>query len=85
MNDVCFKGNKAVAIDPNSFIDSGFVSSSGMEELLSLGEVKRLWDEHQSRLHNHDRKLWNLLMLAAWSRRHGRREEGCLAAAVEGA
>jgi asparagine synthase (glutamine-hydrolysing) len=61
------------------------VLEGGMEELLSLGEVKRLWDEHQSRLHNHDRKLWNLLMLAAWSRRHGRREEGCLAAAVEGA
>jgi asparagine synthase (glutamine-hydrolysing) len=50
------------------------VLGSGMEELLSLGEVRRIWEEHQSRLHNHDRKLWNLLMLAAWNRRHRLRE-----------
>jgi asparagine synthase (glutamine-hydrolysing) len=42
-----------------------------MEQFLSLGEVRRLWQEHQSRLHNHDRKLWSLLMLAAWHQRHG--------------
>lgn len=41
-----------------------------MEQFLSLGEVRRLWEEHQSRLHNHDRKLWSLLMLAAWNRKH---------------
>lgn len=43
-----------------------------MEEFLSLGEAKRIWDEHQSRVHNHDRKLWNLLMLAAWNAWHRR-------------
>src|SRR5262249_26560366 len=32
---VCFKGSNAVAIDPNSFTDSGFASSSGMVELFS--------------------------------------------------
>jgi asparagine synthase (glutamine-hydrolysing) len=41
-----------------------------MEQFLSLGEVRRLWEEHQSRLHNHDQKLWSLLMLAAWHQRH---------------
>jgi len=59
------------------------VLEGGMEDLLSLGEVNRIWEEHQSRLHNHDRKLWNLLMLAAWSRRHGQGEgPGELAAAA---
>ena len=46
------------------------VLSAEMEEFLSLGEVRRIWEEHQSRRHNHDRKLWNLLMLAAWNQCH---------------
>lgn len=41
-----------------------------MQRFLSLPEVRRLWAEHQSGLHNHDRKLWNLLMLAYWAERH---------------
>jgi asparagine synthase (glutamine-hydrolysing) len=46
-------------------------------ELCAPAEVHRIWAEHQSGLHNHDRKLWNLLMLAAWNQthRHGRRRE----------
>ena len=46
------------------------VLAAEMEEFLALGEVQRLWEQHQSRRHNHDRKLWNLLMLAAWNQRH---------------
>jgi hypothetical protein len=41
-----------------------------MERYLSLGEVRRIWNEHQSGLRNHDRKLWSLLMLACWDARH---------------
>ena len=55
-----------------------------MEEFLSIHEVRRIWNEHQSRLHNHDRKLWSLLVLAAWNawHRHGIRSE-LMAARVE--
>src|ERR1035437_5827337 len=41
-----------------------------MDRYFSLGEVRRIWGEHQSGLHNHDRKLWSLLMLACWDARH---------------
>ena len=43
--------------------------SEAMEQYLNVGEVRRLWQEHQTGLHNHDRKLWNLLMFAQWHRR----------------
>lgn len=46
------------------------VLRDSMEQYLSLGEVRRLWKAHQSGLHNHDRKLWSLLMLACWDDRH---------------
>jgi asparagine synthase (glutamine-hydrolysing) len=46
------------------------VRSEAMEEFVSPSEVKRIWNEHQSGIHNHDRKLWNLLMLGAWNARH---------------
>lgn len=36
----------------------------------SIPEVRRIWSEHQSGLHDHSRKLWNLLMLSAWDARH---------------
>jgi asparagine synthase (glutamine-hydrolysing) len=42
----------------------------GMERYLSLSETRRLWSEHQSGLHDHSRKLWNVLMLACWESRH---------------
>lgn len=59
------------------------VLRTGMERYLSPDEVRRLWREHQSALHNHDRKLWNLLVLAAWDaqQRHGS-ESGVLAEAA---
>jgi asparagine synthase (glutamine-hydrolysing) len=34
--------------------------------LIDQAEARRLWSEHQSSLMNHERKLWNLLMLAMW-------------------
>ena len=48
------------------------VLSSEMEEFVSPAEARRIWNEHQSGLHNHERKLWNLLMLASWNVRHRR-------------
>jgi len=39
-----------------------------IERYVDLPEVRRLWEQHQSGIHNHDRKLWNLLMLAQWDR-----------------
>jgi asparagine synthase (glutamine-hydrolysing) len=45
------------------------LDSSSMERYLSLASVRRIWNEHQSGFVNHDRKLWNLLMLACWDRR----------------
>ena len=39
-----------------------------MQELLCPVEARRLWAQHQSGLHDHSRKLWNLLLLARWNR-----------------
>jgi asparagine synthase (glutamine-hydrolysing) len=43
-----------------------------MAELICPAEVRRLWTQHQSGLHDHSRKLWNLLMLARWNRERSR-------------
>ncbi len=56
------------------------VLTTDMEHYLSIEEAQRIWREHQSGLHNHDRKLWNLLMLACWDRRYRRSAAGNLAA-----
>jgi asparagine synthase (glutamine-hydrolysing) len=47
------------------------VLSGDIDQFCCIPEVRRIWSEHLSGLHNHDRKLWNLLMLAAWNARHG--------------
>jgi len=56
-----------------------------MEPLLDLGEVRRLWDQHQGGLFDNSTQLWYVLMLACWQEEHGpaagRRE---LAGAVQG-
>jgi len=52
-----------------------FVFNQDMEAYLSLEEARRIWREHQSGLHDHSRKLWSLLMLAAWNERHYCRHE----------
>jgi asparagine synthase (glutamine-hydrolysing) len=51
-------------------IFASLVLREGMENYLCLPEVQRIWREHQSGLHDHSRKLWTLLMLAAWDARH---------------
>ena len=45
---------------------SSLVLQKAMEKYVSLPDVRRIWNEHQSGLKNHDRKLWNLLILANW-------------------
>lgn len=41
------------------------VLSAKSAQWIDGGEARRLWNEHQSGLHNRDRALWNLLMLWA--------------------
>ncbi len=55
------------------------VFQGGMDRYLSLAEVRRLWMQHQSGFHNHEQKLWNVFMLAAWSMRYERKQEPDLA------
>jgi asparagine synthase (glutamine-hydrolysing) len=38
-------------------------------QYLLENSLRKLWKEHQSGLHDHSRKLWNLLMLGAWERK----------------
>jgi asparagine synthase (glutamine-hydrolysing) len=40
--------------------------------LVCRAEAGRLLDQHLTGLHDHSRKLWNILMLACWWRRHVR-------------
>jgi asparagine synthase (glutamine-hydrolysing) len=42
------------------------VLRKGADSLIDVAESRRLWAEHQSSVSNHERKLWNLLMLAMW-------------------
>ena len=37
-----------------------------MGEYFDQAEARRFWSEHQSGLVNHDRRLWSMLVLAAW-------------------
>lgn len=41
-------------------------------ELIDPAAVRRLLREHASGLHEHSRKLWNVLVLLLWQRRHAR-------------
>ena len=47
------------------------VLRKGVERFVSPARVRSIWTEHQSGFHNHDRKLWNLLMLASWDAAYG--------------
>jgi asparagine synthase (glutamine-hydrolysing) len=46
------------------------VLDAEMDAYIDRSEARRLLQEHQTCLANHDRKLWNLLLLAAWRKRH---------------
>jgi asparagine synthase (glutamine-hydrolysing) len=46
------------------------VLARSMEEYIAPDEARRLFREHQAGLANHDRKLWNLLILASWNSTH---------------
>jgi asparagine synthase (glutamine-hydrolysing) len=41
-----------------------------MEEYVSPGEVRKIWNDHQGGLKNEQTRLWYLLMLACWVGRH---------------
>lgn len=43
-----------------------------LEPFLSATGVRQLWEEHQSAVHNHERRLWNLLMFGLWYARYVR-------------
>jgi asparagine synthase (glutamine-hydrolysing) len=49
------------------------VLSGEADALVARPEANRLLDQHLSGLHDHSRKLWNVLMLACWWRFHVRR------------
>jgi asparagine synthase (glutamine-hydrolysing) len=39
-----------------------------VREHFDVGFVRRLWDEHQAKRHNHSHLLWTLLNVAVWDR-----------------
>jgi asparagine synthase (glutamine-hydrolysing) len=43
-------------------------SSPLVREHFDVGAVRRLWEEHQAKQHNHSHLLWTLLNLALWDR-----------------
>jgi asparagine synthase (glutamine-hydrolysing) len=45
------------------------VLAPGAAQWIDTGEARRLWNEHQSGLHNRDRALWNLLALGLWGQK----------------
>jgi asparagine synthase (glutamine-hydrolysing) len=54
-----------------------------MEEFCSLCEIRQIWQEHQSKLHDHSRKLWNLLMLGSWQACHRRPAAGSITEVIQ--
>lgn len=48
------------------------VLGGGCAEYLSVPAVRKIWAEHQSGTRNHDRKLWNMLVLSLWDSLHRR-------------
>ncbi len=55
----------------------------GAGGLLDTATLGNIWTEHQSGLHNHDKKLWNVLMLALWRERYKGNRSNQLAAVAK--
>lgn len=58
------------------------VMNGDARRLFVQKELSRLWSEHQNGLRNHERKLWNILMLACWDSKHGSESKKVLCAGV---
>jgi asparagine synthase (glutamine-hydrolysing) len=58
------------------------VLQDGVGGLLSIAEVRHLWVAHQSKLHDHSRKLWYLLVLGLWHKAHFSKSNSPLALAL---
>jgi len=54
--------------DLMGFARDEIFSSPLVREHFDVGAVRRLWDEHQAKQHNHSHLLWTLLNLALWDR-----------------
>ncbi len=56
-----------------------------MEELVDLGEARRIWAQHQGGVFDNSTQLWYLLMLGCWKAHHGsERGAGELAESLAG-
>jgi asparagine synthase (glutamine-hydrolysing) len=49
--------------------ESALFDASAQDDLLNQATVARLWQQHQSRLRDHTRPLWAVLMFRLWQRK----------------
>jgi len=59
------------------------VSEKSLGRFVDVAEAHRLYQEHRSGRWNHDRKLWNLVVLACWETWHHRSEPDLVLGALE--
>ncbi len=56
--------------DLKALAEENLLCQPALAEYLSLAEVQRIWQEHQSAKADHGTLLWSLLMLAIWHREY---------------